>query len=377
MRNSNHVFKLVLTLGCALSCIAFELEAVAYEPTAALKDTDVVPFVGWNPTWNNKETCIPPKLEFIHIGKCGGTFLNSWMRRNHFSLWCLFQTHTKKVVEANAHDREMYLIWLREPLQRYRSAYEFECAVATTDLDTMIDANGRVHLCRMGPKCLAPMNLYNNALILQKLRAKAKAKAALEGSTDYPPVSPENIPGNYAATVCKTFSSANDLAEGLSLPMDSERGAIARKAFAKVTHLRCGIGYYLDGGDFIKRHHRKIFVGRLETQHDDLIRLERVLGLQTADNPANSRQMHNASYHVDFSEKAKRNLRAQYATDYEAIRQLQKHGLISVRAMTEYNTTTTATTADHDEKMLLDDGEQWLLWNATRNTWISTDAPLV
>jgi hypothetical protein len=58
------------------------------------------------------------KLLFLHIGKCGGTFIDSWL-------------HTERVPFTEAHmwrpsvdDRvySRYIVWVRDPVERFRSA---------------------------------------------------------------------------------------------------------------------------------------------------------------------------------------------------------------------------------------------------------------
>ena len=158
-------------------------------------------------------------------------------------------------------------------------------------------------------------------------------------------------------SLCNEFKSPNDLAESLSLPMSSERGTNARRMMRVMKHLRMGIGFYLDDGDFVAKHHRKIFLGRIENQHNDLIRLKKTLKLKTATDPTNNIKMHQPSYHIEFSDKAKRNLRAYYAGDFKALIALEKHGLLSKKAAAEYKL---APVSEHDERMVLDDGLHYM-----------------
>ncbi len=48
-----------------------------------------------------------------------------------------------------------------------------------------------------------------------------------------------------------------------------------------IEHLGKGIGWYLDNGDFVKKHNENIvFVGKQETIHEDVTRLSRDLRLE-------------------------------------------------------------------------------------------------
>eukprot|EP00040_Diaphanoeca_grandis_P031218 m.186386 g.186386 ORF g.186386 m.186386 type:complete len:356 (+) comp32265_c0_seq2:224-1291(+) len=327
-----------------------------------------VPFVGWDPLWNNlPPPCDPSKLEFIHIGKCGGTFINEWLKHNAFSPWCYEQTHVRKVNENNSEDRRMYLVWVREPMQRFRSAFDFECAVARTDVSKMLDPL-KTHPvpCKLGPDCLAPQALYGKARRLQKAIAQA-TKAAMGKPFAMPVV------GARGLDQCNTFVSANDCAESLSLPMDSEKGQRARDIVKDIKHLLAGIGFYLNDGEFVKKYHRKIFLGKVETQHEDLVRLASVLGLNTSnDDVPNSRGLHEPSYHYNFTAKAIRNLRARYHTDYNALHALHHHGLLNTQSAIEYKL---APLTNHDDIMVLDDGAHAMRWDVDTQGWEQTSIP--
>lgn len=315
-------------------------------------------FIEWNPKWNNlPQPCDPKKLEVIHIGKCGGTSIVNFLKNNQFSPWCFRQTHLKKVNETNSDSVAMYLIWLRDPLQRYRSAHDFECAVANTNLSKMllIHKNG---LCKLGPDCLAPVDLWNKGQMLRRLRKKADEKAM---GKPHPDLDPEVIPGMLAQRLnCREFQDANHLAESLSLPWNNTKGHRARRMMTRFKHILMGIGWYLNSGEFIRKHHRKIFVGRIENEQEDLLRLGKTLGLKTASEPLNNRKTHDPTYHEEFSDLAQRNLRVFYHSDYQALRALQHHGLLSAKAVAEYHLTDIV---HHPERMMLDDGDGWMEWS--------------
>eukprot|EP00040_Diaphanoeca_grandis_P031217 m.186381 g.186381 ORF g.186381 m.186381 type:complete len:355 (+) comp32265_c0_seq1:391-1455(+) len=326
-----------------------------------------VPFVGWDPLWNNlPPPCYPSKLEFIHIGKCGGTVINEWLKYNKFSPWCFEKTHVKKVNKNDAEDRRMYLVWVREPMQRFRSAFDFSCAVARTDVSKMLDPSKTHPIpCHLGPDCLAPQPLYSKARRLQKAIAHAKKVAETQGKPFIMPVI-----GGKNLELCNAFVSANDCAESLSLPMDSEKGQRARDIVKDMVHLLAGIGFYLNDGEFVKTYHRKIFLGKVETQHEDLVRLASVLGLNTSKEVPNNRALHKPSYHFNFTAKAIRNLRARYHTDYNALHALHHHGLLNTQSAIEYKL---APLTNHDDIMVLDDGAYTMRWDVHKNRWNKTE----
>ena len=158
-------------------------------------------------------------------------------------------------------------------------------------------------------------------------------------------------------------------------------------------HIQKSIGYYLNGGGFVQRHYRQIFVGRIENQVQDLIRLAEVLGIdvETLDivkehnkqiQEKRGRATHQTSFRQHFSKLAIRNLRAFFFTDYQALRELMRYGLLSRQAAKEYgvfddgvsfgvgNDAFVVDSPNHPSRMILDDNKFWMEWDFKNTKWI-------
>ena len=61
---------------------------------------------------------------------------------------------------------------------------------------------------------------------------------------------------------------------------DCITGKAKRLMVAPLEHIFKGIDFYMEGGDFIREHHNKMFVGRIDNQQEDLKRLGLRLELQ-------------------------------------------------------------------------------------------------
>ena len=94
-------------------------------------------------------------------------------------------------------------------------------------------------------------------------------------------------------------------------------------------HISKGIGFYLDGGEWVGAYHQKMFVGALENGAADLQRLADFLEIKRPIAPAGNKRQNTRSRHVQLSELALKNLYAFYKSDYAALRELQKYGLLA------------------------------------------------
>ena len=94
-------------------------------------------------------------------------------------------------------------------------------------------------------------------------------------------------------------------------------------------HVSKGIGFYLDGGEFVRRHHDKMVVGALERGAEDLKKLAEHLRISNPkEKVKNSRKNQKSHLAEPFSALALKNLKSFYEPDYAAIRELKKYGLV-------------------------------------------------
>ena len=223
---------------------------------------------------------------FIHIGKSGGTSVKKTLKK----ILNIDFIHMQKVeYEPNT----KYIIWLRDPLTRFVSAYNF--------------AHNFI-------------NKYKNNVV--------------------------NIEGQRFIDLVNYFESANNLAENIytdefayELMTYSNYDRCRNTNCAQhVNHISKGIAYYLNDGKFIENHHKDIiFVGTLENIENDLNKLQKLLGItqlkkiktQTWDNIKTNKSKY-------LSPLAKQNLKKFYELDYYCIQLLVQYGLIDYNKVESY-----------------------------------------
>ena len=245
---------------------------------------------------------------FIHVGKCGGSYL----ARN------LPRSSTIHMRKPEAEPNVGYIIWLRNPLSRFVSAFNHSLALVEYDVGTKnFD------------------DLYNDESC-PYYRLKNKINSVLE--TGEPFCMWDS--GSTYVELMRYFGTANALAEGLSssdrLVRDKAKWLMSN---AQVEHIYKGLGWYMDNGKFIREHHDQIFfVGRQEQMSQDLNALFSQLGvgLKQIDRPIRQGQAEADKY---LSEVAIANLKDFYArSDYKALSELARFGFIDQNLIKEYLT---------------------------------------
>ncbi len=241
-----------------------------------------------------------PNLRFIHIGKCGGTslltaFKDQGIKLQNFHL-------TKPEFNPN----HQYIIWIRNPLRRFVSAYNFSAALINFDTSGL-DINKLTI-----DNCLAP----------SRIRHKMIHGHCFESE--------------YEELVLY-FQTANNLAESLSHFDQSIRAKAFRLMSYPLEHISKGIGWYLTNGEFIKNHNKNIlFVGKVETINADMKRLSIILNIP-AEVKINKVRENDKLLSSYLSPLAVNNLLSFYReTDYKAIRELYACGWIDEKTFQSY-----------------------------------------
>jgi hypothetical protein len=237
-------------------------------------------------------------ISFIHIGKTGGTTINKLLDGK-------VKRYRQYHLEKNYNAKEQYIIWLRNPITRFVSAFNHSYYGVHTDPKSISKFNMQ--------QCLFPQRMISTQNSLYRFSKKYD-------------------------TLIKQFNNANELAESLSSP-DLERRKKARELMnSQEEHLFKGIGWYLNNGNFIaKNNDRVIFVGKLETMKDDIEALGKQLNVKV-DSELKLRE----NIYVDESMKqlsplAIQNIIEWYTpTDYAALTQLHAHGWISQEILDSY-----------------------------------------
>lgn len=239
------------------------------------------------PTYNN--------LRFIHIGKCSGSTLNKIFKIKSYHL------------KRNYLNNENYIIWIRNPINRFVSAFYY--------VKNIINSNIYYY------KKLNIINL-NNCLAPGKIRSKITRGYFFSKRYDF---------------LVNYFKSANHLAESLTSE-NLKTKKLAKELFnSNYEHIFKGIGYYL-GNNFIDKNHKKIvFVGTVENIYQDIKKLENKLNLNFSYNSKIHYRKNKKDNNKYLSKKALENILNFYKnTDYVALKKLLKYKFISEKILNDY-----------------------------------------
>jgi len=241
-----------------------------------------------------------PNLRFIHIGKCGGTSLLMAFKDQGIKLQYFHLT------KPEFNPEHQYIIWIRNPLRRFVSAYNFSAALISFNTSGL-DINKLTI-----DNCLAP------GRIRHKMMHGHSFDSEYEELVTY-------------------FQTANNLAESLSHIDQSIRAKAYRLMSYPLEHISKGIGWYLTNGEFIKNNKKNIlFVGKVETMHADVERLSIILKIPSGEKIKRIRE-NDQSLSSYLSPLAVNNLLSFYQeTDYKAIRELYACGWIDEKTFQSY-----------------------------------------
>ena len=237
-------------------------------------------------------------ISLVHIGKTGGTTIKQLLKPK---LKSFKEYHHVK----NYSDNEKYIIWIRNPISRFVSAFNHAYYGLTANLS--------------GSKGLN----FENCLIPDRMIKARKT--------------PYIFSKKYDALMLR-FNSPNDLAESLSSTDTEKRNTAIELMKCTEEHLFKGIGWYLNKGKFVKNRHSKIlFVGRQENMKEDIISLGKLLNLTLDENKKVRENTYLDSSMKYLSPFAIKNIIEWYKpTDYRALLVLKNHGFISQETLESY-----------------------------------------
>ena len=233
-------------------------------------------------------------LKFIHIGKCGGT--NVCNQTN------LVQYH----LQRNYKNNENYIIWLRNPIKRFVSAFYYVKNVINTDISNL-------NITKISlDNCLAPAKIIN------------KIKKGYAYSKHY-----DNLVNH--------FKTANELAESITSENIKKKQLALELMNSNVEHIFKGIGWYLYNGNFIEKNYDKIvFVGTCENMTNDIKKLSNLLNIQNDSKEKNRENKNNNDKFL--SHKAIKNIINFYKdTDYKALQKLVEYNFITKVLFEKYH----------------------------------------
>jgi len=204
--------------------------------------------------------------------------------------------HLIRPTQFEIDQARLIITWVRNPITRFVSAYNYERAIIDTDV------TGMTKPCELGPDCLAPNKIF---------------RKFLTGHAYDPDFEHQML----------SFQSAEDLAE--SIYAEGRKGELARKLMENpIEHIWKGTGYYLLNGSLVEQACDRLFVGTVERMDDDLARLALLLDLKMPKKQETQLRSSNSS-NQPMSELAKSNLFQFYRdTDYAAMRELVRFGLL-------------------------------------------------
>jgi hypothetical protein len=212
------------------------------------------------------------------------------------------QYHLKK----NYSNDENFIIWLRHPLKRFVSAFNFSHSLINIDTSNLDKNNLSLD------NCLAPARIFN----------KMTKNYTFSPRYDY---------------LINYFQDANNLAESITSENIKKRDLALELMNSKEEHIYKGIGWYLYNGKFIEKNYNKIsFVGSIENMDNDMVKLSNMLNIKITKNKIRE-NIYNKN--TVLSEKAVKNLLDFYKeTDYKALQKLVEFNLIQQNLLDSYLT---------------------------------------
>lgn len=257
-------------------------------------------------------------LSFIHIGKTGGTSIRSMCSQANVKLKSY---HCEKIPWNPS---EKYIIWIRNPIKRFVSAFYFIyylilMDVSKYDIETVTKAEKYYD---SGKDIYKTNTSLDNELSLFDILRKMKNNG-------------EYLISREIDDLFKFFNTPNSLAESL-YSSDQTLKQKAESVIKSHPHLDRSIGYYLNNGNLVKnRRNQILFVGKQESFDEDVTKLENILNITFK---GIDRKRENTHFHDKYlSDVAISNIIKWYSdTDYNALIELQKCGFISKETLDSY-----------------------------------------
>jgi len=244
-------------------------------------------------------------VAFLHIGKCGGTTINSNFKKNNIKFK---HFHLGRLPLKRRKNKRMVKIisFVRHPVDRFISAFEMAKNVHSFEL------NG-LHVDQLNlSNCPAPVRL------------KRKFKKSL----------PYTFNPLYDSLL-DYFSDANHLAESLYSKDFNARNAARVFMNLPQEHLFKGIGWYFYNGALVRsRGEELFFVGRLEHLNYDFNVLTCRLGIQSSQSESTIKKTHlrkaNSAKKCLLTSEGRANVIKWYEpTDYSALIALERGGYLT------------------------------------------------
>ena len=240
----------------------------------------------------------------MHVGKSGGTTVATATNLEH------------KHVKPPQHRK--IILWLRNPISRFISAFNFAKATITVGKGILRRSKGDIE----------KLNLENSPFP-ERLQRQWTHKLRYTYT-------------KIVDSLIDRFPNVNSLLEALTSNISEERESAVRLMEYTGSSDAFGffksLGWYLDNGAWVSRNrHRVIFVGTLENMDNDLKEVQRILKLPESTTIPSLRKMSGTD--VSLTQKGFKNILAYLEhTDYKALRALVQANLISEELYQSYRT---------------------------------------
>jgi hypothetical protein len=238
-------------------------------------------------------------IAFIHVGKTGGTTINYLLLNVYNKNY--IEYHHRRDYNAN----EKYILWIRNPIHRFVSAFNHSYYGIHTDTNTIKSFD------------------FNNCLIPKRMENSIGRSYVFSKEYD---------------KQFKEFRNANELAESLT----SSNHILREKAIQLMSrpeeHLFKGLGWYLENGKFLKKKGQNIlFVGKTETMKNDILKLSSILNVKLDVNIKLRENIYVDKSMKYLSPLAIQNIINWYEnTDYATLKQLLNDGWIDKETLDSY-----------------------------------------
>jgi hypothetical protein len=246
-------------------------------------------------------------LSFVHVGKTGGTTIYYLLKNNKID----FKEYHMNI--KNYNNNEKYIIWLRNPISRFVSAFNF-----------FVISKNQYYEIR--EKKITDFSL-KTCLLPEQIACRLNRGFL--------------FPKRFEELI-DLFKNPNNLAESLSSSdLDIKKKAIELMNFDtdfRGNHFLYGMGWALNNGNFIKNRNKRIlFVGKQETMKEDIERLGKILNVKLNSNAKLRENTYVSEESKYLSPLAIQNIIDWYKdTDYKALEELQKHGWITEEILDSY-----------------------------------------
>ena len=251
-----------------------------------------------------KINTIRRKTIFIHVGKCGGSYLNTIFPG-------INEIHMRQAIFKTSNS---FILIVRNPIDRFVSAYYHSRWLIEYDV-----------------KDYKYKDLFNNIdSPYYKLKWKIKGRLEMNNPFGY------YKNGDKYKELIMFFDGVNDLAESLSCSDDSRRAKAKELMNMDIEHISKGLGYYLHNGKWLLENGDKIIYCE-DINEMDISKISLILNKNVVNDNSKKVRMNSKEYDKRLSVKSIVNIKEFYKdTDYKVLSMLKDKKIISDELFKKY-----------------------------------------